>query len=264
MYRHVAFGLGLAVASLPMSAGAAAIDVSTWVVDGAGNWDRGTDTNSVTQSRNSRPTVFHDNRASSQGRALAGKIRVGRGDNDFVGFVLGYRQGDVLGDNADTDYLLIDWKQGTQGGWGEGMAISRVTGPIDTSGVDTSSDAWDHVGNVDLITRSNAPGARFANTGWEDGEEYAFELVFTEKRVAVTVDGETEIDISPADAGILSFADGAFGFYNFSQPNVLYSGLSEDTLPEEVVVPVPGALPLFASALGAAGLLRYRRGRGRS
>ena len=71
------------------------------------------DNNSAYQSLNSAPTVIH-NGENSQGKSLAGTITVEEtgGDDDFIGFVFGYTQGDIDG-NTDTDYILVDWKQGT-------------------------------------------------------------------------------------------------------------------------------------------------------
>ncbi len=89
------------------AASAAPVDLSSWTVDGGGNWTTAVDNNSVFQSLNSAPTVFH-NGVDSQGLSLAGTITVeSTSDNDFIGFVLGYTQGDIIG-NLDTDYILVD------------------------------------------------------------------------------------------------------------------------------------------------------------
>ncbi|GAA3968773.1 hypothetical protein GCM10022278_28150 [Allohahella marinimesophila] len=46
---------------------------------------------------------------------LAGRLEVQTtSDDDFFGFVLGYDAGDLFGSNPTTDYILVDWKQGTQ------------------------------------------------------------------------------------------------------------------------------------------------------
>ncbi len=70
----------------------------------------------------------------------------------------------------------------------------------------------------------------------------------------VFVDGNLEIDI---DAGGTPFADGGFGFYNFSQSGVRYAGIGEEVLPP--VVPLPAGLPILLSALGAFGFVASRR-----
>ncbi len=228
------------------AANAVPVDLSTWISDSGGNWTVAGDNNSVFQNLNSAPTVFH-NGVDSQGLSLAGTITVETtSDDDFIGFVLGYTQGDIDG-NVDTDYILVDWKQGTQGGWDAGLAISRVTGPIQASGVDTSADAWDHVGNVSLLTRANNLG----NTGWVDNTTYSFQIDFTSTLIRVLVDGVLELQV----AG--SFANGAFGFYNHSQPNVRYAGITEEVLPPEI--PIPGALPLMLTGMGLVSFLKRRK-----
>jgi len=225
---------------------AAPVDLSSWTVDGGGNWTTAADNNSVFQSLNSAPTVFQ-NGVDSQGLSLAGTITVETtSDNDFIGFVLGYTQGDIDG-NPDTDYILVDWKQGTQGGWDEGLAISRVTGPIQAGGLDTSADAWDHVGSVQLLARATNLG----DVGWSDNTAYSFQIDFTSTFIRVLVDGVLELDV----AG--SFANGAFGFYNFSQEGVRYAGITEEVVVPEI--PIPGALPLMLTGMGLVSFLKRRK-----
>jgi len=52
----------------------------------------------------------------------------------------------------------------------------------------------------------------------------------------------------------VDFSDVIFGY-------VLFSGTGIDPLPDQTVVPIPAALPLFATGLGALGLLGWRRKR---
>jgi hypothetical protein len=231
----------LASAVFTLPAAAAPVDLSSWQIDGAGNWtiqSSAQPNDSAFQSLNSRPTMLF-NGVDSQGLALSGTIEVQTAsDDDWIGFVLGYDDGDVFGSNATTDYILVDWKQGTQGGWDAGMAISRVTGAIDTSGTDMSSDAWDHVGNVNFIQRA----ATLGNTGWDDNTEYLFEIVFTSTLIQVTVDGVEQFNLSG------TFENGSFGFYNYSQPGVRYAGITED------IVPMPEATALAMLAFGLIGV----------
>lgn len=251
----VSYGIALGAAALfTQAATAAPVDLSSWLVDGGGNWtvESGSEPNdSVTQSLNSRPTVFFNNTAS-QGTSLSGSITVEtNSDDDFVGFVLGYDAGDIFGSNPTTDYILVDWKQGTQGGWDAGMAISRVTGSIDAGGTDISADAWDHVGNVELLERA----ATLGSTGWEDHTEYLFDIVFNSSNIQVFVDGVEQFNING------TFEDGSFGFYNFSQPNVRYAGITEDLAPDpdDPEVPEPGAFGLLGLGLLGFALARRRR-----
>ena len=114
--------------------GTTPIDLSNWVVDGAGSWIVADDQNSVLQTLNTQPGFFCSD-FTAFGNDLAGQIAVlATADDDFIGFALGYIPGD-LNTNQDADYILIDWKQGNQVGSGslaqEGFAVSRVTGIVD-------------------------------------------------------------------------------------------------------------------------------------
>jgi hypothetical protein len=246
MKRASIAALAVLVTSAATGAHAAAVDLSGWTAEGDGSWTVQPGDDSVLQTINGAPTVFHAG-GNSQGQSLAGEITVTTiGDDDFIGFVLGYQAGDL--GSASSQYILIDWKQANQDVASVGLAVSLVqgTGP----GV----DFWAHSGVVSEVAR----GATLGSTGWADNAAYAFDLEFTSNRVRVFVDGGLEIDITAADAGLGSFADGAFGFYNYSQPSVLYAGVTEDVLPPSAV-PVPGAAPLLLSGLAGIALMRRRR-----
>ncbi|MBL8463473.1 MAG: PEP-CTERM sorting domain-containing protein [Thauera sp.] len=68
----------------------------------------------------------------------------------------------------------------------------------------------------------------------------------------VKVDGTTELNVNG------SFADGSFGFYNYSQQSVRYSAITEDVAPPTNSVPEPGVLALLGIGL-LAGIGGVRR-----
>lgn len=90
---------------------AAPVDLSSWQLDGGGNWtflSQDAPNDSARQNSNSPPTILFNN-LNSQGTALKGTIEVQTAaDDDFIGFVLGYDDGDITGSNATTDYILVD------------------------------------------------------------------------------------------------------------------------------------------------------------
>jgi hypothetical protein len=220
---------------------AAPVDLSTWSNTAGGNWNVAGDTSSVLQTVNGNSTIFYSG-GQDQGKALSGTITVQTtSDDDFIGFVLGYNDGDQT--SATADYILIDWKQGTQGSFGcsadKGLAISLVSGPLANN-----SGAWckDPANNVTELARANTLG----DTGWVDNQTYSFDLTFTDSLIEVFVNGILELSVS----GV--FANGSFGFYNYSQANVRYAGIEEEVLPPTSEVPLPAALPLMLA--GLAGL----------
>lgn len=240
------------------TAQAGLVDLSSWEIDGSGNWVLpGAPNDSVLQTLNSRPTMFF-NDMNSQGTSLSGSIKVEEigGDDDFVGFVLGYDDGDLLGSNATTDYILFDWKQGDQAGWDSGMSISRVTGSIDTSGTNTGSNAWQHNGNITLLEQATTG---FGSLGWLDNTEYLFDISFTSTNITIDIDGNEIFNIN----GV--FEDGSFGFYNFSQPRVRYAGIEEDVIPQQCGItgqppcPIPEPTSWGIALLGLLGIYLKRK-----
>lgn len=243
---------------LPIGAHAASVDLTGWKENGypnndAGTWTvEGADNDSVVQSINGAPTVFFNDGNNAQGKELGGEITVETtGDNDFVGFVLGYQDGEI--NSATADFWLIDWKQGDQSGQSAGLALSHVSGDLAGLSTSTSGAWWQHDAPINEKLRATNLGT----TGWNDNQKYDFSLEFTSSLIKVIVDGNTELEFSSADNGGLAFTDGSFGFYNFSQENVRYAGITEVTAPS-AAIPLPASLPLLLVGFGALGLLRRR------
>lgn len=239
------------------------VDLTGWTENGfkgnngAGSWNVQTGNEEVVQTINGEPTVFFDPGANDQGNSLRGTVEVETsGDDDFVGFVLGYQQGEFNSTNAD--FWLIDWKQSDQTFDGvdaeEGLALSHITGDIE-NGPTALDSLWSHEDTVDDVQRATNLGS----TGWDDNTEYGFDLTFTDTLIEVKVDGDTELSYTSTDNGGESFTDGAFGFYNYSQDPVRYAGLTEEQLPPTSSVPLPATLPMFLAGIGGLAFLRRRK-----
>ena len=103
---------------------AISVDLSTWTDDtflntgGQSNWvvQNAPTNDEVEQTVNGLPTVFYDPNVNAQGTALSGRVQVTTtGDDDFIGFVLGYNAGELESLGAAGDgFFLVDWKQGNQ------------------------------------------------------------------------------------------------------------------------------------------------------
>jgi hypothetical protein len=245
-----------------------AVDLNDWSDEsypavsgfGAGVWTVAPDGSTVTQSVNGQPTLFYSdfNVFNTQ---VEGKIVSGGGDDDYIGFVLGFHPSDSTNPNAD--YLLVDWKSGTQtfdfgapactpgSDSPKGLAVSRVTG------IPTADEFWGHVNfdascsdlasGLEELARGNNLGA----TGWTPGTTYNFKFVFNATNLQVYVDGVLELDVQG------SFADGRMGFYNFSQAGVTYSAftLGCPSLAENYGAGWPGTFGIPTLTMSAPALL---------
>ncbi|NQW18011.1 MAG: hypothetical protein HQ478_11060, partial [Chloroflexi bacterium] len=197
------------------------VNLNSWTAEnissGSGSWNVSGDANSVLQTVNGNPTFFYSD-FNALGSPLSGSIQVQTtGDDDFIGFAIGFEPGDAS--NAAADYLLVDWKQGNQsafGGFaGRGLAVSRVTG------IANNTNFWAHNGPVTELARATTLGS----TGWGDYQVNQFQFDFSSTQLRVFVNGVLEIDVSPASG---TFSDGRFAFYNFSQSQVRYSAIQAD------------------------------------
>lgn len=270
LFPHLAASAVSAGCLMAGAAGATPVDLGSWTAESypavagfaPGVWTVEPGNASVVQSVNGQPTFFYGD-FTAHGTAITGRIRSGGGDNDYIGFALGFRPGDST--NAAADYLLIDWKQGTQffdfgapsaspGGTAfAGLAVSRVTGIPD------ADEFWQHRNLAGTGASSGvqelARGTTLGDTGWVAGTEYEFRFDFGPNDLEVFVNGVKQLDISG------SFADGRLAFYNFSQAGVRYSAFDVEpgTFPPPNAVAEPAMFSLLAFALGGLGLVLGRR-----
>ncbi len=234
---------------------AAPIDLSTWSAydfnppggQAGSNWNLSADNFSVTQTINADPS-FYLNNISQTSYQMDGKWKVlTQGDDDFMGFTFGRQN--------SSNFYLFDWKQGQQDYVSttayEGFSIKKISALSEANL--TLSDFWSSTGHTNSTVLANNYGA---GKGWSDLTEYDFHLDFAPGVFSVTVmQGATTLwDVTVNDA---SFTYGEFGFYNFSQEQVWYSGFEQTGgVP---AVPEPTTMILFGIGLAGIGLRRKFR-----
>ena len=255
LFQKCAAGLGLLATSAAMAA-SSPVNLNSWRAEsypavagfGAGSWTVQGGGSSVFQSVNGQPTMFVGD-FNTFGSKVTGKISSGGGDDDYIGFALGYQVGDAS--NLSANYLLIDWKSGSQsfdfgapssspGGIAPaGLAVSRVIGIPD------ADEFWQHKNLAGTAALSGLAelqrGATLGNKGWVAGTDYEFTFDFGPNNLQVFVNGVKQLDI----AG--SFQNGPLAFYNFSQANVTYSAFTVDAGSFPPAVPEPGSLALMVA-----------------
>lgn len=236
----------MAVVSMPALADEVPVDLTGWTQEGAGNWIVQPGNNAVLQTVNGVPTVYYSDYMAF-GNQLSGTIRVNTSsDDDFIGFVVGFNPGELVG--TTSDFLLIDWKQLNQTTAPAGLALSHVTG-----GLHDNDGAWGH--NPSFGVTELARGATLGSTGWADFTTYSFDIAYTSTNIKVWVDDVLQFDLNG------SFSDGRFGFYNYSQAQVLYAGITNIDLPPDppTGVPEPTTWAMMIAGFGLAGTSLRRR-----
>jgi len=140
-------------------------------------------------------------------------------DDDFMGFVFGYQD--------RGRFYLFDWKRGSQnfgGGFAEGgMTLKVVQMP---PGQDPGLlDLWSTAGtaNVTPLAHNTIPWASFT--------DYTFVLRFATGSIEITVSEGNQV-LEQWTIVDSTYADGNFGFYNYSQGDVVYNGFTQQSVPE--------------------------------
>lgn len=222
------------------------VDLRTWKQQGdkrAGDWRVSEDGKYVRQLVNGDPT-FLVSPETFIDTTVKGKFEVGKNwDDDYIGFVFGFQS--PISQNGDAvnsfDFLIFDWKQATQSSEGiiaqEGFSLVRVRGQFDRPASGEPADFWGHESSptFDVLATKFDP-----DSGWKDATEYEFALQYTRDRILISIDGQQIFDVHG------EFLAGRFGFYNYSQSDVRYTGFTKTTLE-----PPPALVTVKSSELSA-------------
>jgi hypothetical protein len=232
---------------------------AVWVVKG----------DSVEQERNADPSIFVSDEWV-ENVVVHGTWLVkapGDGDDDFIGFVIGYRD--------PGHFYLFDWKKRSQGIEKQGdlarrgMSFKRVSVDYEGPLADRlpSGNPFRH--HELWTTQQPEPAVELVDfqetPGWEFGRPYEFCLDHRPGTLRIVVrDGEkTLYDEVHKDA---TYPAGRFGFYNYSQSGVTYRGFEIGSRPDPgkgllAVVPTEGlaAPPRIELILDASGSMREKR-----
>ena len=251
----LSFTLVVPVGAAPVSA-----DLSSWSVfnqpnsglftPSDGNWEVNSAGTIVVQKVNGKPTFFVAP-DDADGYRITTTFNTPREDDDFFGVALGVPTDPTA---MGSEYLLVDWrKNGQEIDWLDdtgpvdgvpGLAVSKVTG------VPTLNELWGHVdspanpnGGVVEIAR----GANLGTVGWSSDVSYDFVIEYTTTSLEVWVDGVLQISLDG------NFPAGKFALYDFSQPEMSFSGITFDRLNEPPAVIGGGAPDLIVNEGETAG-----------
>jgi len=205
-----------------IQASAESENLSNWLVDGDGLWSYNDESNSWYQGKNTAYSTFlYDPSSAALGKAITGQIEIDQnGDDDNIGFALGYEAGDATNSNAD--YWLVSWRAGAQGSWNSGLSLWHVTGALN------SYDLEDPVNHPAL--EFVAEGETLGQTKWETGVDYTFDVTYNTDSLGVFVQDQLQFGFTAQDVGVESFEEGGFAFFNFSQDKVNYKNVQYDDI----------------------------------
>jgi hypothetical protein len=202
------------------------VDLSKWSVvqypvggQGPAEWVLEQNNTVARQRKNADPSILVSDFNFSNDQVRGGfRADLPVADDDFMGFVFGYQD--------QQHYYLFDWKKATQSDGADGVAqVGMSVKIVDADAPLTVRDLWntDTKGaQVRTIYHNSIP--------WEFGVDYDFSLEFHPGQFTIIVSrGATTLaEIQMQDS---TYTTGKFGFYNFSQGPVSYSGFRHQIAP---------------------------------
>ena len=185
-------------------------------------WEPMSSNEVVCNSSDWQPSFFVNNDSLLNVR-ITGEIYVSSStnDDDFVGFVFGYKSPTIGTASNDNHFYLFDWKKVGQhapdefGGFlaKEGYNLSYTNGLIPGDPVSTYQFFWGHEESDHFIPIDQKYGG---NYGWEYNTTYEFELIYTYNKIIISINDEEVFNVDGC------FPSGLFGLYSFNQNGTVY------------------------------------------
>jgi hypothetical protein len=216
-------------------AGLEYIDLSTWEQKGdisSGIWVIEEGNRTVIQTVN-RYSTFYVSPNNVIDQVVQGTICVKDldtwKDDDFIGFVFGFKDIDGVSPQA-YDFYLFDWKKKTQstsnGTAYEGYRLMRVQGTAE------GDSLWDNIGGGITVIQEKIDSDGTNEYNWQFDTEYSFKLIYGTNRIKILIDDEVIFDVEG------DFQEGKFGFYNYSQSYVQYGNIQQAPASFDAAAPV--------------------------
>lgn len=195
------------------------------------NWLLSDDKQTATQTINGDPTIYLSDRVLDRTR-ISGTWQVEAvSDDDLIGFVFAYRN--------PGQFYIFDWKGGSQsdgvtGMAKQGMSVKVVSipyagpasGKLEPGKPFQGKDLWHTEGTPGRVRLLDHEPTE----GWRRDRPYTFDLEFRPGvfRIAVRDAGRVIYNKIHRDG---TYRSGRFGFYNYSQGDVVYRGFSTSVIP---------------------------------
>jgi PKD repeat protein len=164
---------------------------------------------------------------------ITGNIYTGNNnnDNDFLGFVFGYKSPGFSSESNDNNFFLFDWKKEEQyatddfGGYfaNEGFSLSYTDGIFNPSPDTIYKYFWGHHEGENFLPLAQKYGDEY---GWNYATTYYFEIVYTYDRIQIKIDGDEIFDLEGC------FTNGLFGLYTLNQSGIVFSNIKYEQVYE--------------------------------
>ena len=186
----------------------------------APEWDLSEDGLTVVQKWNADASIFYGD-TFYKDYTIEGQWKTAGADDDLMGFVFGMQNSD--------EFYLFQWKANDQPSGGCKLESGMQVRKMSLNGSHSMCDFWNsyNTEKAEVLSSNKIP--------WERNKTYKFKLVFHPGNSSIEIsDVETNEVLSTLTVKDDSYKSGKFGFYNYSQQSVTYSGFSIAEIPPEI------------------------------